>query len=181
MANTKIFTALAVVIVVILGVYVFANPQIFEKKIMVGDYANDAAPTHTQTAPGDHPEIDRDANGNPVSGGKSSIVWHFRNAGELDGVSYTNVVVAINNRSYEMGKFMGSCSEIGANGGVDGKGLLAGELSAAQCWFAGSGDEIGVFAHEDGGFDIMVGSLSEGEEGTGLFRGDFKVKQTVEI
>lgn len=63
----------------------------------------------------------------------------------------------------------------------DGKGLLAGELAAAQCWFAGGGDEIGVFAHEDGGFDIMVGQLGEGEEGSGVFRGNFHIRNTIEI
>lgn len=73
------------------------------------------------------------------------------------------------------------CSEVGASGGVDGQGLLAGELSATQCWFAGGGDKIGVFAHEDGGVDIMVGTLDEGSADIAPFRGDFEVRQSIEF
>lgn len=111
----------------------------------------------------------------------TTISWQFEDAGETDNVPYTNVTVVLNNTPYDMGKFQGSCAEIGASGGVDGKGLLAGELSAVQCWFAGGGDEIGVFAHEDGGYDIMVGALEEPIEGGAGFRGDFEVKHTIEM
>ncbi len=111
-----------------------------------------------------------------ASQSKTSIVWKFTNAGETNAIPYTHVYVVVDGKNYDMGKFQGSCSEVGANGGIDGKGLLAGELSAAQCWFAGGGDEIGVFANEGGGYDIMVGGLSEGEEGSAMFRGDFKIK-----
>lgn len=107
---------------------------------------------------------------------KTSIAWRLTSAGEADGVPQTTVAAVVNGTAHEMGTFAGSCSEIGANGGIDGKGLLAGELSAVQCWFAGGGNEIGVFAHEDGGFQIMVGELSEGEEGAGIARGKFDIK-----
>ncbi len=107
---------------------------------------------------------------------KISIAWRFADAGETEAIPYSSVTAVIHGQAYEVGKFAGSCSEIGASGGIDGKGLLAGELSAAQCWFAGGGDEIGVFANEGGGYDIMVGGLSEGEEGSAMFRGDFKIK-----
>jgi len=110
---------------------------------------------------------------------KSSISWNFQSASEIQGTPYTKVTVTINGTAHDAGTYPGSCSEVGASGGVDGKGLLAGELSAAQCWFAGSGDEIGVFAHEDGGFDVMVGELGEPEEGSDGFRGNFEVKITL--
>lgn len=109
-----------------------------------------------------------------------TITWKMEDAGETDNIPYTNVTVTVNGKAYDMGKFQGSCVEIGATGGVDGKGLLAGELSAVQCWFAGGGDEIGVFAHEDGGFDILVGALEEPIEGSAGFRGDFEVKHVIE-
>ncbi len=115
----------------------------------------------------------------PATEKKISIEWRFTDAGEVDNMPYTNVAVYINGGIHEMGKFLGSCSEVGASGGIDGKGLLAGELSAAQCWFAGGGNEIGVFAHEQGGVDLMVGELGEGEEGAGLFRGNFTVKNSI--
>lgn len=110
---------------------------------------------------------------------KASVTWSFTDAGEVEAIPYSNVTVAVNGTTYQAGKFIGSCTELGASGGIDGKGLLAGELSAAQCWFAGGGSEVGVFANEAGGYDIMVGSLSEGEEGAPLFRGDFKIKTTI--
>ncbi|MBC7836193.1 hypothetical protein H7X87_00230 [Acetobacteraceae bacterium] len=112
---------------------------------------------------------------------EESIAWHFKDAEEVDAMPHTAVTVVINGTSYDVGTFTGSCNEVGASGGVDGKGLLAGELSAAQCWFAGGGDEIGVFAHEDGGFQIMVGELSEGEEGAGMFRGNFTIKTDISL
>jgi hypothetical protein len=112
----------------------------------------------------------------------ADIHWKFDTKAEVNNIPQTLVSVQVGETVHEVGTFEGSCTAIGANGGVDGKGLLAGELSAAQCWFAGGGDEIGVFAHEDGGYQIMVGSISEpdGEGSTG-FRGDFKVKADVSL
>jgi hypothetical protein len=112
---------------------------------------------------------------------KASISWSFTSAAEVDGIPYTNVTAVINGKSYSTGTFQGSCSEVGASGGIDGKGLLAGELAAAQCWYAGGGDEIGVFANEDGGYEIMTGALSEGDAETPGFRGDFKIKTQIAL
>jgi hypothetical protein len=132
-----------------------------------------------QTEPGDHMEVDHAANEGVIT--KTSITWQYKDAGEVDGMPHTTVTVVINGTAYEAGTFLGSCSEIGTTGGIDGKGLLAGELSATQCWFAGGGNEVGVFAHEDGGFDIMVGELSEGNQEIPFFRGNFTVKSTVRL
>ncbi len=127
-----------------------------------------------------NPQVLDTFRGEPVeTNAKVSIAWNLTSAGEVDGMPYTNVAVYINGGINEVGTFLGSCSEVGATGGIDGKGLLAGELSAVQCWFAGGGNEIGVFAHEDGGVDIMVGELGEGEEGMGTFRGDFTIKNSI--
>jgi hypothetical protein len=112
---------------------------------------------------------------NAATNAKTSIAWQFTAAAEVDGIPYTNVTAVINGKSHSAGTFQGSCSIVGVSGGVDGKGLLAGELAAAQCWYAGGGDEIGVFANEDGGYEIMTGSLSEGDAETPGFRGDFKI------
>lgn len=112
---------------------------------------------------------------------KTSISWKLTDMDfDANNTPHTEVTAVVNGTEYVVGTFEGTCSEIGASGGVDGKGLLAGELSAVQCWFAGGGDEIGVFAHEDGGYQIMAGILSEpdGEGSTG-FRGDFKIKKDI--
>lgn len=110
-----------------------------------------------------------------------SISWKITPAAERDNIPYTSVAVVVQGREHVVGTFQGSCTEIGASGGVDGNGLLAGELSAVQCWFAGGGDEIGVFAHEDGGYQILVGKLEESIEGSAGFRGDFEIKVDVPL
>ncbi len=109
----------------------------------------------------------------------TSISWKLTTLPERDHIPYTNVAVVIDGTTYPVGDFQGSCTELGANGGIDGKGLVAGELSAMQCYFAGAGDEIGVFAHEDGGYQIMVGALEEPIEGGAGFRGDFKIRTDI--
>jgi hypothetical protein len=105
-----------------------------------------------------------------------TIVWTFEDGGEKDNIPYTKVFVTVNGTLHSVGDFQGSCSQITETGGVDGKGLLAGELSAVQCWFAGGGDEIGIFAVETGGLELMVGALSEPIEDSEAFRGDFEIK-----
>lgn len=184
MNNSKGFVSAAVLIgifvVLALGGagYVAMNPEVVaDFKGEIGMMNDDGV----QTEPGDHPEVDREADGSVSVDAKSSIVWRFADAGEIDAMPRTKVTVLINGKAYDGGTHLGSCSEIGATGGVDGKGLLIGELSAAQCWFAGGGKEIGVFAHEDGGLDIMVGELSEGEAGEPLFRGDFTITNTIQL
>ena len=117
----------------------------------------------------------------PKDEGEPNIAWQFKDAEEVDAIPHTEVSVIVNGKTHTIGKFQGSCQEIGATGGIDGKGLLAGELSAAQCWYAGGGDEIGVFAIESGGVEVMVGSLSEGADGAGMFRGDFNIRTDIQL
>ncbi len=128
---------------------------------------------------GQQENTEADANAAQNSGDRvaePTISWTFQDGGERDYIPYTKVFVTVNGKLHSVGDFQGSCSEIGESGGVDGKGLLAGELSAVQCWFAGGGDEIGVFAVEDGTLDLMIGKLEEPIEGSPGFRGDFEIK-----
>ncbi len=164
-------TALFIVMVVAAlgGVYIKMNPG------TIATITDDGV----QTEPGDHMEVDHAANEGVTA--TTTITWQYKDAGEVDGMPHTTVTAVINGTAYEAGTFLGSCSEIGTTGGIDGKGLLAGELSATQCWFAGGGNEVGVFAHEDGGFDILVGELSEGNQEIPFFRGNFTVKSTVRL
>jgi hypothetical protein len=162
-APTALVVILVIVLVAIAG-YVVMNPQVLQ--------APSDAPSGIGTMSEDT-EAGRMAASEPV------IAWRYADLGETDGIPYTNVFVSVNGKEYDAGKVEGSCSEIGTGGGIDGKGLLPGELSATQCWFAGGGYEIGVFAHEDGGVDILKGYLSEGEAGAGMFRGDFTGLYTI--
>ena len=90
----------------------------------------------------------------------------------------TSVSVAIDGALYDLGIYTGTCTEIGKSGGIDGKGLLANELSAVQCYFAGGGDEIGVF-QEDGKVSIKKGMLDEGSEEAPSLRGNFVIFRTL--
>lgn len=177
MNNHKGFAAPAALIVVFgilliggLG-YAAMNPKLFT----ASESASVSEQNDVLTAPGERLAEDQAVDA------RENITWRFMSAGEVQGIPYTKVTVVINGTEYETGAFAGSCSEIGTNAGIDGKGLLTGEVAAAQCWYAGSGDEIGVFGHEEGGFEIMVGELSEGEQGMGLFRGNFKIIRTIRI
>jgi len=138
---------------------------------------------HVQTAPGDHPEVDHDANGGVAASatGKIGINWKFESAGEKDYVPQTKVTAIVSSKPHVVGVFAGTCSEIGPSGGVDGKGLLAGELSGVQCWYAGGGNEIGLFAIEDGGVEIMVGELDEGSAENAGVRGNFKIRTDIKL
>ncbi len=168
MNTHKGFVGIAVMIVLGLAVlggagYVALHPELLKP----------AGDDGIQTEPGDHMEVDHEA--------EVSIQWEFNAVGDVDGIPQTKVSVRVGDSFHEVGTYAGSCTEVGASGGVDGAGLLAGELSAAQCWFAGGGDEIGVFAHEDGGYEIMVGELGEPTAEEGGFRGNFKIKQSISL
>ncbi len=92
---------------------------------------------------------------------------------EITGAQITKVTLTIGDRTYDAGVYSGSCAEIGAEGGVDGTGLLEGEVSGVQCWFAGGGDEVGIF-EEGGTLVIKHGALGEPQgDGSGAFRGNF--------
>ncbi len=138
------------------GGYVLMNPEVMK------------APTEDTT---------KEEVANTVAQGKLGIKWEFIDAGEKEYIPYTRVML----NGHHVGDFQGSCAEVGAEGGVDGKGLLAGELAAAQCWFAGGGDEIGVFAREDSGVEVMVGKLEEPIEGGAGFRGDFEIRTDIRL
>lgn len=109
------------------------------------------------------------------------FAWELSEAPEVEGIPQTMVALSVNGVVHPVGTYAGSCAQIGESGGIDSKGLLAGELSAVQCWFAGGGDEIGVFAVEDGTFEVLEGALDEGTEGSGMFRGDFKGRTDIKI
>ncbi len=150
------------------GAYIVMNPK------AVGETGDAHEQQADRKGPKGWIELDSSATA------KTSISWKFNDMDfDANNTPHTEVTAVVNGKEYVVGTFEGSCSEIGASGGVDGKGLLAGELSAAQCWFAGGGDEIGVFAHEDGGYQIMVGTLEEPIEGGAGFRGDFKIKTDI--
>jgi hypothetical protein len=100
-----------------------------------------------------------------------AISWRFVSNG-FDEQIYgetTNVTLLVGGQSYDAGTYNGSCWELGK----DTDPLLEGEISGIQCWFAGGGDEVGVFAQK-GGYVVRHGYLEEPQgDGTPGMRGNF--------
>jgi hypothetical protein len=78
----------------------------------------------------------------------------------------TTVSIAFGKEVRAIGTFDGSCSEMDTD-------LLPNEESKVVCWFAGGGNEIGVFG-ESGVRVVKVGDLDEGSAEVDGFRGNFK-------
>ncbi len=159
------------------GAYVAVHPAIIGTPA-IHQEATTTAEVHTQTAPGDHPEVDHSANEGIVLSG-ADIHWKIDEPDERGYMPYTHVSVLIGETMHDLGTFVGHCNQIGVNG--DSNPLLAGELAAVQCWWGGGGNEIGVFAHEDGGYQIMIGDLDEGGAHDLGIRGNFKIKADVAL
>lgn len=79
----------------------------------------------------------------------------------------THVALITNGEVYDLGRYAGSCAEI-----ADDQ-LLENEVAAVLCWWAGGGDELGVFKEGDR-YVVKQGIQEEGTaEGLGQ-RGDFQ-------
>lgn len=79
----------------------------------------------------------------------------------------THVSLITGGDIYDLGRYAGSCAQ------VPDEELLPGEVAALLCWWAGAGDEIGVFKEGDR-YVVKQGIQEEGTaEGDG-FRGDFQ-------
>jgi hypothetical protein len=112
---------------------------------------------------------------NTPAANSHTFVWNYTDVGTdaSTGANRTAVTLIADGKTYDAGTYNGSCAEVQTGGGVDGTGLVAGEVTATQCWFAGGGDEIAVFS-ENGSLVIKHGELGEPQgDGTGAFRGNF--------
>lgn len=103
---------------------------------------------------------------------KVAANWTFADKGE-DAQGIPQTEVSFNGRV--VGTYQGSCSEISGTSWQ----LLPGELSGVICWYAGGGKEVGFFANEGGGYDVMVGDLDEGSAESSPVRGNFKTAFTL--
>lgn len=106
---------------------------------------------------------------------ETTYEWVFKE-GETgsSGVPNTIVSLKVNGKSYPLNDYDGDCAEVkSGEKGVLGEKADTNEISRIQCWFAGSGYELGVFK-EGSKMNVKVGDLSEGIEGSKAFRGNFK-------
>ncbi len=162
--NKNIVIAL-LLIVLAGGVYYWYSNKDASNMMMQAN-ENAGTQTGTETAPTQQDAI-----------GKHSVTWKFDTVEEAkdDGTPQkTKVTVTWDGKSYDGGTYEGSCAEIDGSNGT----LVEGQVSGALCWFAGAGDEIGVFA-ENGGFVLKHGEQQEPSgEGAG-FRGNFKTLLTL--
>lgn len=86
----------------------------------------------------------------------SEISWKFEDLGEdAMGMPSTNVLVSIQQNTYPVGTYQGSCIV------KESSRLNENELSGVLCWFAGSGDEVGVY-REGNGLAIKHRAVDEG-------------------
>jgi hypothetical protein len=94
--------------------------------------------------------------------------WRFQTKDSVDGLApSTQVALFAGGNAYDAGAYAGSCSEIAA------ANLFKDEVSGVLCWFAGGGDEVGVFK-EGVGYVLKHGTQDEGTAEAVGFRGDFK-------
>lgn len=107
---------------------------------------------------------------NAVHGGENRFEWTFEQKGEdATGVPSTAVTLWRGDAIYAAGTYAGTCSVIEESAWK----LYEGELSGVICWFAGGGNEIGVFQENDS-YVVKVGELDEGSAEEPGFRGHFQ-------
>lgn len=108
----------------------------------------------------------------PGSSDRPHVTWQFEDNGydETTLANTTTVYLHTAGRTYDAGTYNGSCWVIGEGNTTE---PLENEISGVQCWFAGGGDEVGVFA-EKGRYVVKHGELGEPQgDGTPPFRGNF--------
>ena len=154
---TKNLLIVCVLILVAGGVYAYYSGDPAFRAQQMPQFAADTA-SSTPTQPVD-------------SVGKHAVSWKFDSVGEdkTSGAPRSKVTVTWDGVSHDAGTYSGSCAEIDGSNGT----LSEGEVSGALCWFAGAGDEIGVFA-ENGTFVLKHGEQQEPSADSQGFRGNFK-------
>lgn len=96
------------------------------------------------------------------------VSWAFqeKTPEPTTGTPVVQVTATINGTEYDAGTYNGSCIEI------EKANLPNNETAGIVCWWAGSGDEVGVFM-EDGKLIVKHGEIQEGDESTLPSRGNF--------
>ncbi len=108
--------------------------------------------------------------------GKHAVSWTFDSLPEdsATGAPMTKVTVTWDGTTHDAGTYQGSCAEIDGSNGT----LQDAQVSGALCWWAGAGDEIGVFA-ENATFVLKHGEQQEPSAEAQGFRGNFKTLKTL--
>jgi hypothetical protein len=99
----------------------------------------------------------------------ADLSWSYQDGpiNDTTQASTTEVTLTVKGKTYDAGTYDGTCKELGPDD------LLTNEIGAVSCYFAGSGDEIGVF-NESGQMYLEQGQLQEPSEEDPAVRGNFK-------
>lgn len=102
---------------------------------------------------------------------REQFAWTFVPLGVDQEISApkTQVRLKIAGIDVPLGIYTGTCFDIEDSSWE----YLRGEVAGAICWWAGGGQEIGVF-EEDGELVLKQGEIEEGTAEGGGFRGNFK-------
>jgi hypothetical protein len=107
----------------------------------------------------------------PISSSQAAprtFSWRFDTTESDDGLlPRTHVALITNGDVYNAGMYAGHCSEILS------ENLLQNEISGVLCWWAGAGDELGVFREGDQ-YILKRGTQEEPTAESEGFRGDFQ-------
>ncbi len=105
------------------------------------------------------------------AGTQEKYVWTFKDMGTVGdaNVPDTEVTLKYSGGVKTIGVFQGTCAAIDKSEWQ----LLPGEKSGVICWFAGAGEEIGVFEGKNS-LVIKVGTVEEGDAETPGGRSNFK-------
>jgi hypothetical protein len=107
------------------------------------------------------------------SDAKHTATWSFEPAGEqeVSNAPLTKITLTWDGGAYDAGTYAGQCAEIdGTSGG--GIALLENEVSGAFCYWAGFGDEVGIFKEGDR-YVLKHGEYQEPTAEAPDFRGNF--------
>lgn len=96
------------------------------------------------------------------------FAWTYQTVENKDtGEIKTRVFLLTPTKKYDTGLYSGTCSQMKSSN------LIEGEISAVLCWYAGFGDEIGVFK-DSNGYVVKHGEVQEGTAEDKGFRGNYK-------
>jgi hypothetical protein len=111
--------------------------------------------------------------------GKIVPRWSFEQQAQQNEADAprTKVTLTLGDKTYDAGTYEGTCAEVG-EGASASLPLQENEVAAAFCYYAGAGDEIGIF--RDG--DTLVLKHGEYQEPSGEgveFRGNLRTLVTL--
>lgn len=169
--------ALSTALVILLGIvivggagYVAVYPEVLKAPV---------------AEPGDEAEQEADttADSSSAASGKVTVAWTIEDLGEDEYSQPRNRISAIiNGTSHEVGTFNGNCGEVGAEKESFYMETLAdsGAVAGVSCYWAGYGDEIGIFK-TDAGLSIRTREIGEGTGVSGPSQTEFTTKLDLKL